>query len=1505
MSDPYRFCGARVVSIVNVADPHLAALVYHSHLDDDGRPLFGTNYDANAPGAVTLKDAEAALFGGKDGGGGGGSSSQVHDPGDVDGFLRASGTDESRSGLAFDRDSEQVFELRERALAVRAECVVEVELAEQRDERAADFVRQDAARGAAAADDAADDVGDDFDYDSDDAAAPVARAPSPVPSASAPSVRKRFIVQGLFPALSPGIVLDIAARPFTNNAAARARGALQRFDALQKECGIVPAARARVSLRDVRAVLEHGARMHHAATAAVLRRMFPRAFGVPVPADGGAARALDRALCGPRGTARLSVREPLANTVSVDALRDAFVRRRWPLSLITLQPDKRAVFSLAVLILYPDDVRVLVRAYGRRHWPALVARGAELVERTAELARTAPHVLAVDLLKYRAALAARQELEQRALAALRADGTSAQRYWERAAHATRQLAALPELSWTAFARLCRGHTAAAPPFAGIDIYKNVLLADLGGGGRGFDQGEHVRRARATARGATSNHMFTVLGDGAERLDDDHYDAAHADGTFCLDDWTEPDAAATDSGVDNEPTADGRLTVRPYAPEPPAGEPAARATLRDARRRCASEPTDDEFVAGMRWLLDEKVMHREVRRGTGPLNEGQRFDVYYTADMWRTQKSLALAIGDIYERGLRARLHANVALDGAARQQHARAFDEWRAVRHTARRQLLSLHYARLSGAKQAQKRKRGAGADADADADAQADPYEQVCALRDALRKEHVRARAALDRCAPLASPDPYANRARSADDLLARQRLVQRVDPLAEYERDDGVDLTDEQRDAVRHALLNPITIFMSPGGCGKTATARTVVDAYSRDQVLLVAQTAKAKLVLEERVGPASTIHSVLLREVLYRQAAKRGERRAKRVARRQRAAAADDRETSAARAAAARDLAFDAAFVECERLLGGVAEARSPFDGVRVLLIDELSLVDAELLCRLLAFAAPHIEKLIVLGDVDQLGSIGAGAVLRDLCHALPHCVKLFTRNFRSDGRAIFALARDIVLRRPREPDFDVERNAARLATPTSYRVDLLRDSSADIEARVARAEDASLVFVRAARHALGGALERTLTALGTVRPGVADVSALPPAERDAIFAARERTHIIAPTNKLVGECNAVCRALYHGRADALASLWDAAGAGASRELDARYRGRLLRHDKMFFRANFRDTYAVRETAVAEALENHPTEVTDDELAADDVNAQCAALATDAGIEAANRVDEYVELHAGAVPGGARRSRQFRVPWYNSEILTVVDFYNTAIKPRAQDHCVCGACAPADAAAARQLCVLLPHRVPPGRRALRWAAGPRAYAGGIDCHDARMANVGGTAQSAEFRRMVVLRTQAGAYKHVSVEARLGDRSAFDFAFATTVHRYQGSGVDTVILVLPYDSDFNDRLLAYTAVTRAAKRFIVIGEPHAWRAACARTPATRRSELWLEVARAAQRAHATLSAELRTPLADALGVGDALERELLALDAAALDADVPRLWRYFSRMRRAALERAQLDEL
>lgn len=80
--------------------------------------------------------------------------------------------------------------------------------------------------------------------------------------------------------------------------------------------------------------------------------------------------------------------------------------------------------------------------------------------------------------------------------------------------------------------------------------------------------------------------------------------------------------------------------------------------------------------------------------------------------------------------------------------------------------------------------------------------------------------------------------------------------------------------------------------------------------------------------------------------------------------------------------------------------------------LVVVDEASMLDQALLLRLLDSLRPE-ARLILLGDADQLPSVGQGAVLRDLVAACPEVVARLTRSYRMDpsnpsGSAILAYA-----------------------------------------------------------------------------------------------------------------------------------------------------------------------------------------------------------------------------------------------------------------------------------------------------------------------------------------------------------------------------------------------------------------------------------------------------------------------------------------------------------------
>lgn len=187
---------------------------------------------------------------------------------------------------------------------------------------------------------------------------------------------------------------------------------------------------------------------------------------------------------------------------------------------------------------------------------------------------------------------------------------------------------------------------------------------------------------------------------------------------------------------------------------------------------------------------------------------------------------------------------------------------------------------------------------------------------------------------------------------------------------------LSPEQRTAVAGALGGALTLITGGPGTGKTAILSALVrsllaSGLEADQIALAAPTGRAA----QRMGQAlAGIEGAGLPEP--------------------------------------RTL---------HRLLGWDGRSRRFRHGpgrplrVRALLIDEASMVGLELMEALLG-ALPAGAKLVLLGDADQLPSVEAGAVFRDLVAAWPQRTFRLTHSHRMDaadpgGRAILAAARAI--------------------------------------------------------------------------------------------------------------------------------------------------------------------------------------------------------------------------------------------------------------------------------------------------------------------------------------------------------------------------------------------------------------------------------------------------------------------------------------------------------------
>ena len=167
---------------------------------------------------------------------------------------------------------------------------------------------------------------------------------------------------------------------------------------------------------------------------------------------------------------------------------------------------------------------------------------------------------------------------------------------------------------------------------------------------------------------------------------------------------------------------------------------------------------------------------------------------------------------------------------------------------------------------------------------------------------------------------------------------------------------LSDEQNNAVKDIVSKGgnVSILSGGPGTGKTTTLKRVVTALTEEymdiKIYLLSPTGRASRRIQEVFGDVDVNVSTVHKFVGYGHFLSKAERK--------------------------RILEAD------------------------VIIIDESSMLDLEILGRLLDLVNMESTKIIFVGDIDQLPSVGAGNVLKDLIALGVYTVYL-TANYRSDG------------------------------------------------------------------------------------------------------------------------------------------------------------------------------------------------------------------------------------------------------------------------------------------------------------------------------------------------------------------------------------------------------------------------------------------------------------------------------------------------------------------------
>ncbi len=182
-----------------------------------------------------------------------------------------------------------------------------------------------------------------------------------------------------------------------------------------------------------------------------------------------------------------------------------------------------------------------------------------------------------------------------------------------------------------------------------------------------------------------------------------------------------------------------------------------------------------------------------------------------------------------------------------------------------------------------------------------------------------------------------YRIQTKKSEPIMTEKQLE---DFIEEYQKKHDIVLAEKQKEAIRTVAVNPITIITGGAGTGKTTSLNAILAMLNEagmDNNCLLASTGKASQRMTEATGyQATTIHSCI---------------------------ACDENNEDGT--------SYNNEIV-CDALV-----------------VDEFSMTDCRV-AYLLFSAISDCSRIIIVGDVEQLPSVGAGNVLKDMIASGRICV-----------------------------------------------------------------------------------------------------------------------------------------------------------------------------------------------------------------------------------------------------------------------------------------------------------------------------------------------------------------------------------------------------------------------------------------------------------------------------------------------------------------------------------